>query len=214
MEEVLKQINTVTGTIGSMVCDDQGHLLAHVFPPLFDTSMLRDAVNALSENFSGLAEMTGGVKMTDFRYQNGRIVVKPVDGGCLVLLCESTINLQLLTISLNVAIKKLEKLLKTGSTTPISSAPPEKVSPASGIASAQELIEKGVLSAQLQGMQTALAKFLGPMAKIIFLECADKWVQIHQPVKAALPQLVDLVVKEIDDPAKGAEYRQRISHFL
>ena len=115
MEEVLKQINTVSGTIGSMVCDDQGQLLAHVFPPLFDKSMLSSAVAALSENLSGLDDMTGGVKLTDFRYQNGRIIVKPIDGGCLVLLCETTINLQLLTISLNVAIKKLEKLLKFGS---------------------------------------------------------------------------------------------------
>jgi len=213
MEEVLKQINTVSGTIGSMVCDEQGQLLAHVFPPLFDKSMLSSAVAALSENLSGLDDMTGGVKLTDFRYQNGRIIVKPIDGGCLVLLCETTINLQLLTISLNVAIKKLEKLLKFGSAptpTAIAQAQPSS----GGGAAAQELIEKSQIAPQLQGLQSALAKFLGPMAKIIFIECVEKWVQVHQPVKAALPQLVNIVVKEIDDPAKGEEFRQRVSHLL
>jgi hypothetical protein len=77
------------------------------------------------------------------------------------------------------------------------------------------LIEKGALAPSLQGMQMALAKFMGPMAQIIFLECVEKWMGNHpQPVKSSLPYLVDIVVEEIGDPAKMAEYRQRVSTFL
>jgi predicted regulator of Ras-like GTPase activity (Roadblock/LC7/MglB family) len=213
MEEILMQINTATGAIGSMVCDSRGHLLANVFPSLYDMSMINAVVKVMSENSSGLEEITGGVKFTDLRYQNGRIIVKPVDGSWLVLLCESTINLQLLSISLNVAIKKLEKLFEASNTT----APPamlEKPPASGGSMSAQEFIEKGPLSEQLQGMQTALAKYIGPMAKIIFLECVEKWLQVYQPVKDSLPHFVDIVVNEIDDSTKTAEYRDRVSHFL
>jgi hypothetical protein len=63
-------------------------------------------------------------------------------------------------------------------------------------------------------MQTTLAKFLGPMAKIIFLECVEKWLQDQQPAKSTLPQLVDIVAAEIGDPAKTSDYRQRVSTFL
>jgi len=213
MEEVLKQIKTVPGTLGCMVYGDQGQLVSHMFPSIFDKQMLRDAVKTVSENLPGLKDLTGGMKMIDFRFQNGRVVVKPVDGGCLVILCDGTINLQSLIISLNVAIKQVEKNLKTAG--PVAQqAPVTATTSSSSKLSPQDLFEKGPLSGYLQGMQTTLAKFMGPMAKIIFLECVEKWLDGHQPVKAALPQLVDIVAAEIGDPAKMSDYRQKVATFL
>jgi len=213
MEEVLKQIKTVPGTLGCMVYDDQGHLVSHVFPGIFDQKMLSAAVATVSENLPGLKDYTGGVRMIDFRFQNGRAVVKPVDGGCLVILCDGAINLQSLMISVNLAIKQVEKHLKT--TSPVAQqAAPVSRAVTSSPASAQELIEKGPLASYLQGQQATLAKFLGPMAKVIFLECVEKWLQDHPPVKATLPQLVDIVAAEIGDSGKIADYRQRVASFL
>ena len=213
MEEVLKQIKTVPGTLGCMVYDDQGHLVSHLFPGIFDQKMLSKAVATVSENLPGLKDYTGGVRMIDFRFQNGRVVVKPVDGGCLVILCEGAVNLQSLMISLNIAVKQVEKNLKTVSTKAQQAAVVPKTMPTS-TASPQDLIEKGPLASYLQGMQATLAKFLGPIAKVIFLECVERWLQDHQPVKATLPQLVDFVAAEIGDPAKTADFRQRVSSFL
>jgi hypothetical protein len=179
--------------------------------------MLRTAVTTVSENLPGLQEITGGVRLIDFRFMNGRIVVKPIEGGCLVILCENTINLQVLVITLNVAVKKIEKLLSGGGAVPQQTAAPAPApapAPAAAAMSSQDIVEKGPLATQLQGMQTTLAKFLGPMAKIVFLECVDTWLQTHQPVKATLPQLVDIVVKEIGDPGKMADYRLRVAGFL
>ncbi len=213
MEDALKQINAVAGTIGSMVCDDHGRLISHVFPSIFDKNMLSAAATTVYENVPGLEDITGGVKMIDFRFQNGRVVIKPVDGGCLILLCDGTSNLQSLFISLNLVAKKVEKILKAGPAVSqqITAAPQ---TPTSTSVSPQDLIDKGLVSAYLQGMQATLAKFMGPMAKIIFLECVEKWLQDHQPVKTSLPQLVDIVAAEIGDPAKMSDYRQRVSTFL
>ena len=213
MEEALKQIKTVPGTLGCMVYDAQDHLVSHVFPSIFDHKMLSAAVATVSENLPGLKDYTGGVRMIDFRFQNGRIVVKPVDGGCLVILCEGTVNLQSLIISLNLAVKQVEKNLKTATPSAQQAAAVPRASSGSN-ASPQDLIDKGPLASYLQGMQTTLAKFLGPMAKIIFLECVEKWLQGHQPVKATLPELVDIVAAEIGDPVKVSEYRQKVSTFL
>ncbi len=80
--------------------------------------------------------------------------------------------------------------------------------------SPRALIEKGALAPSLQGMQDALAKFMGPMAQIIFLECVEKWLENHQPSHSTLVSLVDRVVEEIGDPVKIADYRQRVSIFL
>jgi hypothetical protein len=213
MEEFLKQIKTVPGTLGCMVYDDQGQLVSHVFPSIFDQKMLSSAVTIVSENLPGLRDYTGGVRMIDFRFQNGRIVVKPVDGGCLVILCEGTVNLQSLIISLNLIVKQVEKSLKGAvPVTPQAVAAP--VAPPVTTVSPMDLIEKSPLASYLQGMQTTLSKFMGPMAKVIFVECVEKWLQDNQPVKTALPHLVDIVAAEIGDPAKTTEYRQKVSTFL
>jgi hypothetical protein len=58
----------------------------------------------------GLQSAAGEVEMLDLRYNEGRIIVKPLPNAFLLMLCNKTINQQLLLISVNVAIKKLEKL--------------------------------------------------------------------------------------------------------
>jgi predicted regulator of Ras-like GTPase activity (Roadblock/LC7/MglB family) len=110
MEAVLTQINSVPGIVGSMLCDEDGRLAAQVFPPLFDASMMSEAAAALADSALGLQSATGAVDLIDLRYNDARIVVKTMPQSFLILLCTKAVNMQLLTISLNVAIKKLEKL--------------------------------------------------------------------------------------------------------
>ena len=75
MEELLKQINAVAGTIGSMLYDDHGRLISHLFPKIFDNNTLGGAAKTVSENLPGLEDITGGVKAADFRFQGGRVLV-------------------------------------------------------------------------------------------------------------------------------------------
>ncbi len=117
MEGVLTQLNTVPGIVGSMVCDDTGHLAAQAFPPLFDAAMLEEAAAVLADSAFGLQSATGAVELLDLRYNEARIVVKPMQQSFLLLLCTKAVNLQLLTITLNVACKKLERLV-AGARTP------------------------------------------------------------------------------------------------
>jgi predicted regulator of Ras-like GTPase activity (Roadblock/LC7/MglB family) len=111
METVLKQINSVPGIIGSMVCKDGGSLLATAFPPLFEEETLRSALSILEDREAGFGGVAGDVGLLVFGYSDGRIVIKTLQEGYLFLLCTKSINLQLLNISLEVAAKKLEKLL-------------------------------------------------------------------------------------------------------
>jgi predicted regulator of Ras-like GTPase activity (Roadblock/LC7/MglB family) len=111
METVLKQINSVPGIIGSMVCKDGGELLANAFPPLFEEETLRGAASILEEREAGFGGVAGEVGLLTFGYSDGRIVIKTLQDGYLFLLCTKSINLQLLNISLEVAARKLDKLL-------------------------------------------------------------------------------------------------------
>lgn len=110
MEQVLQQINTLPGVVGSLATFADGRVAASVFPPIFDEPIIREATGSLAAIRERL-QLGDSLDLLDLRYANGRILVKPLAGGLLLLLCTKEVNLQILAISLNVAMKKLEKLV-------------------------------------------------------------------------------------------------------
>jgi predicted regulator of Ras-like GTPase activity (Roadblock/LC7/MglB family) len=140
MINVLHQLNAVPGVMGSLVCDDDGKLLAHAFPPLFDSSLLEEAAAMLGSAAPGLPgfdERGGG--LVELRYQDARILFKPVFSRFLLLFCQSSVNVSYLNITLKVAVKKLEKLLDQLAALPVS---PPATSQGPGAATAPFLLAK------------------------------------------------------------------------
>lgn len=129
MEQVLQQINTLPGVVGSFVILADGRIAAAVFPPLFDQPIIEEAAGSLAAIRERL-QLGESLDLLDLRYANGRILVKTLAGGLLLLLCTKEVNLQVLAISLNVGMKKLEKLLLAGET--VAASPPELQEAASG----------------------------------------------------------------------------------
>ncbi len=111
MESILSQLNAVPGVVGSLVCDREGHLLAQTFPPLFEPAMLRDTAAAVADGAVALASVTGPVSLMDLRFNDARVLVRPMAGANLMFLCAGSVNLQLLLVSASVAVPKLEKLV-------------------------------------------------------------------------------------------------------
>jgi predicted regulator of Ras-like GTPase activity (Roadblock/LC7/MglB family) len=111
MQAVLRNLHSVPGVIGGLLTNDESSIMANSFPPVFDLTSLQEACSNLNFNILGLADATAGVKLLDLRFEHGRIIVKSMPDLLLLLLCEQTVNLQLLSISINVAAKKFEKVM-------------------------------------------------------------------------------------------------------
>jgi predicted regulator of Ras-like GTPase activity (Roadblock/LC7/MglB family) len=110
MQDILRYINSVEGVIGSAVFNDHGVVVDHAFPPLIDINSLKTTVGVVLECAHGL-QIAQTLDILDLRYAEGRIITKAFPGAFLCLLCAKSINLQVLTITLNMAVKKLEALL-------------------------------------------------------------------------------------------------------
>ena len=155
MQSLLTQLNSVPGVAGSMVCDTEGRLLGHAFPPLFDPSMLGDAATALTDCMAGLKDVTGNAAMVDLRYEDARIVVKPMTGARLLLLCTPQLNFQVLSLSTSVAVPKLEKLVAAGV---VSQPPRAEAGPPGGqpsqLCCALERIEQIIAGKNLPAFKT------------------------------------------------------------
>jgi predicted regulator of Ras-like GTPase activity (Roadblock/LC7/MglB family) len=115
MQDILQHINSVDGVIGTAVFSQNGDLIVHAFPALIDVISLKKASALMLECSYGL-QISQTLELLDLRYSGGRIVVKTFSGAMLFLLCANTINLQVLTITLNLAVKKLEAQLSTTDT--------------------------------------------------------------------------------------------------
>ena len=116
MKDILSHINSVDGVIGSALFSHRGDVLVHAFPALIDAASLKKAASLTLECTHGL-KISQTLELLDLRYSDGRILVKAFPGAMLFLLCANSINLQILSITLNLAIKKLEAKLP-GEATP------------------------------------------------------------------------------------------------
>lgn len=147
MQTVLTQLNGVPGVVGTLLCDDEGRLLAQTFPPLFEGVLLQQAATAVADGAIGLETTSGAVGLLDFRYGEARLVVKPLERARLLVLCAKNINLQLLLISASVAAKRLAPLVqqaaRTATPAPPAAAPAPAPDPARAATGALQL--EGVL---------------------------------------------------------------------
>lgn len=110
MQTIMLGLASVPGVIGGMLSDERGNILSHSLPSFFDEKDLRKTASMINDNILGLHDATGGVKLFDIRSELGRIIIKKLPIMTLAVLCEQTVNAQLLQISLNVATKKLEQI--------------------------------------------------------------------------------------------------------
>ena len=110
MQDILRHINSVEGVMGSAVFSEKGSVLSHTFPPLIDAESLKRAANLTIECVHGL-QIAQTLETIDLRYAEGRILFRAFSGAILCLLCAKSINLQVLNITLNLAVKKLAVLL-------------------------------------------------------------------------------------------------------
>jgi predicted regulator of Ras-like GTPase activity (Roadblock/LC7/MglB family) len=126
MQSVLKNFLAIPGVIGGILADADGSLLVHSFPPIFNDSTMQTVCGDVNNSLIGIQDVTGGVKLLDLRFDNGRVIVRPMPTYFLLLLCEQQVNLPLLQISINVAVNNLKSLMIMG-IKPIPMAVPQPV---------------------------------------------------------------------------------------
>ncbi len=120
MENHLKEINAVLGVVGSFVCLSDGSLVAKALPDKLDAA---SAAHIATQTLSALDTSGQRIVEADLIYGQGRLVLKNLRGGVLVIVCARNINIPLLNLTANVAAKKLAAEIK-----PARAAAPEPVS--------------------------------------------------------------------------------------
>ncbi|MFL7793732.1 MAG: roadblock/LC7 domain-containing protein [Anaerolineae bacterium] len=113
METILQDINAVLGVTGSFVCDAKGQVMARLLPNTLDPKLVTPAARTIAQTIEGLkVTQQDKVGDIDLLYDNGRLIIKSLDGSYLCIMCVQRINVPLLNLTANVAAKKLGKMIK------------------------------------------------------------------------------------------------------
>ena len=201
MESILEDINAVLGVTGCFVCNKEGQVLASALPDLFDETILSNVGRTMAQTMAGLEtarrQKVGDI---DLAYSQGRVIAKNLREGCLCILCARNINVPLLNLTANLAVRKLTERLKALSPTEMKVKAPgrPKVTP--------ELTVDGTFFAQIEH---ELTKVMGPFAAVII----DDEVTALGAARDSFPrnrvaELVEKVSSEIADEGKRADFQQ------
>ncbi len=139
----LQQLAAVPGVVGSMVFDTSGTVVASAFPQVFDPAGLGEVAAQLSADGYFQEWLVGEQAALDLRYVDGHVVLRPLGGSWLLVLCTAQANAQLLSMSLTQVVRRL-RMPGGGVAASAAQRPPV---PASAPSPLERL--RGVVSAQL-----------------------------------------------------------------
>ena len=201
MDRLLEDINAVVGVTGCFVCNKEGQVLASALPDLFDETILSTVGRTMAQTMAGL-ETARRRKIGDIElvYDQARFIAKNLREGCLCILCVYNINVPLLNLTTNLAVRKLTEGLKTLSPaeTKAKASDRTKVSP--------ELTVDGTFFAQ---MEHELTRVMGPVATLIIDdEVAALGADRDSFPRDRMAKLVEKVSSEITDEGKRDSFQQ------
>jgi hypothetical protein len=173
-----------------------------------------------------------------FNFSEMFLLVRELKTGViLVVMGENSLNVNLLAMSLNLAVEDLVLLAdlppEDAAEAPAPPAPapaqtqaappqpaPAPVSPAppppqsSKTWTVEALKEDRNYGPVLAEIKAALAKVMGPMAGIILDDSIKAWLAAAEPSAKAMPALVDIICKDIGDLDRAQKFKALVAGII
>lgn len=208
MQRLIDDMKAIPGVIGACTYRSKEGIGNNNLPLMFKADRLQETAKHLAKihaagrlNFPDLTEVM-------LNYEEAIIVFRQINlKDHLITICAPDINMNLLAMSLNLAIENIME--QTGE-----EASPELGNTATANKPSKsdifELLKKGPMAQPLQAMSRLLAKVIGPMAKIVFEDSLSRWVGNSETKKGSLSKLLEIICQEIGDQEKSKEYRDLV----
>jgi predicted regulator of Ras-like GTPase activity (Roadblock/LC7/MglB family) len=199
MNDILKDIDSVNGVTGSFVCGGEGRLLARTLPAVTGDGALEATGRILLQTLNGLeSSRTKKVSELEFHFEQGALLVKNLGAAVLCIVCGQKVNVPLLNLTANLAVKQLRKVM----TEVPASAPPAPAGPPAGA----DVLGK---------IEHELARAIGPVAGLSMDDALRARRATRETLSAAaLRELVGALEAEISDDARRTRFRQAVDPIV
>lgn len=219
MDQVFDEITGTPGVSGIFVFSPPDKVLANTLTSRFDGPSLINTGKILLKIHAATRMNIPDVSEVLLFYEEALLLVKEItDKVFLVVMCEVSTNPSLVTMAIGISLEELKAWAQGQHAAPAPVRPEPEAKPAPAPVAKkptpEELMESGPLADTLSDMQTALARVMGPMASIIFMEAQTQWINGYTPSEATLGELVRILAKEIKDPERIKRFRDLVNPLL
>ncbi|MBM3121195.1 MAG: hypothetical protein FJZ97_03285 [Chloroflexi bacterium] len=212
MQVVLEEVNTALGVIGSFVVGGSGKLEARALPDTIPSQNLEAVGRMLNQTLAGI-ELARKRKAgdLDMGFRQGRLLVKSLSPGCLCIVTAVRVNVPLVNLTANVAVRKLKEMRKEAPATAAPTAIPAGAPTASVPAPTQGVGQPG---ATVDGrvfalIERELARAIGGEAQLVlYYEVAAMGLNKAAFPRAYVGDLIERLSGEIDDAAARSKFVQ------
>jgi len=212
MEASLTSLFELEGVRGTFVFDQKGNIIRAKTHPIYDQDLLRKAAGALEKSIDSLQAHHGDWDQILIHYSEGNLIMRNLGPMALAVIADSSINLAFVNVAVNVAVKKLVQIIETKGAELLAaaSAPSVEASLTSSGLGSSGLTSSGLgasglqvtmdqeTTAFLQRATKALAKSVGPMAKVFIKEVVRGMAKSGKFGREQIPQLVKMLEEKIE----------------
>lgn len=231
MQELFKEIKNVPAVMGSYLHVAGIKELHSDLPKIF-----LPKIAEVGEIFDRVIKVSLATNMhansIEFKYDEALIFLRPIDqDACLITFCETDINKKTLNMTTGMLTKELKQAVERIRTGPKQAAAvprrpepqpqPQPVPPQPPPAAAakakidvNKIIHAGPMAKIFQDFQDALALAIGPISEMVMKDTIEAWADEGECSQQRLPELVDMLIREIDDVSLEAEFKLAIKHHL
>ncbi|NLV24927.1 MAG: hypothetical protein GXY54_09125 [Deltaproteobacteria bacterium] len=224
MQQLIDDLKSIPGVIGAYIYHPNEGIRSNNLPPLFKTERMRETAKSLVKITAAGRHSFHDLADTFLNFEESSILCRQLSGSNFVIaVCDPEINFNVLTMSLNLAMEDVNSRIAAhqfvqAENSPPSPAPatPPVTAPtmATPSPSAAAQPSPGNLKEELDVVGQTLAKFLGPMAKIVFDDVVENWSQGRTPTRQDFPALIDALCQEIADPEKEKSFRGMVREHI
>jgi len=213
MDAVLREVNFAVGVTGSFVVGGNGKVEARLLPEGFATQALETVGRTLVQTLGGI-ELARKRKVGDLDmvFAEGRLLVKSLSPGGLCILTAKRVNVPLVNLTANVAVKKLKDLRKDVAPAAAEPARPTLAAAAPPVAAAPAAAPTPTATVDgraFAAIERELARAIGGEAQLVlYYEVAAMGMSKSAFPRAYLGDLVERLSGEIDEPARRAQFVQ------
>jgi predicted regulator of Ras-like GTPase activity (Roadblock/LC7/MglB family) len=225
MQQLIDDLKSIPGVIGAYVSRTNQGILCSNLPSLFKPERIAEVTKSLlkihtagKQNFNDLIEVF-------INYEESMLFCRQFTSRDYVMaVCDPGMNLGVLAMSLNMALEEVTGRIEAGDALPEEEpileavedepAATQQAAPPPSDAAPAPSFDQDPLAKPLEELSKSLAKILGPMALIVFDDTLAKWASGRTPTQDDLPQLVDRLCQEIEDPEKAKHFQKMVQPFL
>lgn len=185
LEGILESLTGVESVLGGLVVGSEGELIASCMPEIYDLETLMDFTHRLGDMVASLGALGIKQKETVLNFEGIKLVVKSLPHAQLVIMCQSTVSMPLLNLSTNIVFNKVSAALDrefnsgTQDTTGVhpvvtSSTMTVSMHKLNAQKEATQTKSKVLPRITISSLETELAAYIGPAAKIVIKKAIKK----------------------------------------